>query len=222
MRNRRIVADLCIHKVRTHVDGTATVVLNNLVRGVVSTTANDPGVVARGIVLHGDGILADILEPDELERAGAIAVDTLSLVLADDDVLEGGALAEEEDGVGVAALGLLVAGAGAAVVAGPATVKGLAGLDFDDLAVGDGLGRLGDAAGIAEAGEGGRQRDEELREADLEHGSAHDDGRFALGAGKEVKKVGLKEVRGGQQDKVMRLRSEGPGEKKEYGDHQRP
>ena len=40
-----------------------------------------------------------VLEPHKLESAGAIAVDTLHLVLSDDDVLKGGARAEQEDGV---------------------------------------------------------------------------------------------------------------------------
>lgn len=52
-----------------------------------------------GATYHGDGVLADILEPDKFEGAGPVAVHTLSLVLADDDVLERGAGLEVEDGV---------------------------------------------------------------------------------------------------------------------------
>lgn len=63
-------------------------------------------------------------------------MDTLDLVLADDGVLQGGAVLEDEDGVGVAALRLASAG-DATAVGLQATVEG----------AGDGLGRLvGDAA----------------------------------------------------------------------------
>lgn len=72
-------------------------------------------------------------------------MDTLDLVLADDGVLEGGAVLEDEDGVGVAALGL--AGTLDTTAVGlHATVKG----------AGDGLGRLvGDAALGRGDGQGG-------------------------------------------------------------------
>jgi hypothetical protein len=76
-------------------------VLDNLVTGVVRTTANDPGLLSSLVILDTDSVLADILEPDEFEGAGTIAVDTLSLVLADNDVAQGGAGAEEEDGISV-------------------------------------------------------------------------------------------------------------------------
>lgn len=72
------------------VDSSATVVLDDLVGSLVSTTTDNPSLIASRVVLHGDGILADVLKPNELEGAGAVAVDTLSLVLADDDVAEGG------------------------------------------------------------------------------------------------------------------------------------
>ena len=48
---------------------------------------------------NGDGVLADILEPDELESAVSLAVNTLGLVLTDDDVLEGSTLVEQENSV---------------------------------------------------------------------------------------------------------------------------
>lgn len=84
------------------VHGSAAVVLNNLVGGVVSTTANDPGLLASHVVLDGNGVLTDVLEPHELEVAGTTAVHALSLVRANNDVTQGGAGVKEEDGVGVA------------------------------------------------------------------------------------------------------------------------
>lgn len=83
------------------VDGAAAVVLNHLVAGVVGTTAYDPRLLPSLVVLDADGVLADVLEPDKLEVAGAVAVNTLGLVLADDHVAQGRAGAEEEDGVSV-------------------------------------------------------------------------------------------------------------------------
>ena len=58
--------------------------LDDLVVGVLSTTSNDVGG-SRGLP-QGDGILADILEPDVVDVARTLAVDTLSLVGTDDDV----------------------------------------------------------------------------------------------------------------------------------------
>lgn len=95
----------------------------------------------------------------------------LGLVLADDDVLERGARLEQEDGVGVAALGLLVAGARAAVVLGPAAVKGGAGGDHDHGRVGLGRGRRGQAALVAQTCEGMGHGGEERAQA--EQGSIH-------------------------------------------------
>jgi len=76
-------------------------VLDNLVAGVVRTTTNDPGLLSSLVILDRDSVLADILEPDELEGAGTITVHALGLVLADDDVAQGGAGAEEEDSISV-------------------------------------------------------------------------------------------------------------------------
>jgi hypothetical protein len=79
--------------------GSAAVVLDNLVGGVVRTTANDPGLVAGNIFLDGDGVFTDILEPDELECTGALTVDTLGLILADDAVAQGCTFFQEENGI---------------------------------------------------------------------------------------------------------------------------
>lgn len=82
-----------------NVDVAAAVVLDDLVGGVVGAAADDVG---RAVALDRDGVLANVLEPDVLEGTAAQAIDALSLVGADDDVLEGGALFENEDGVGLA------------------------------------------------------------------------------------------------------------------------
>lgn len=68
----------------------------HLVGGLVGTAANDVGGSLAG---HGDGVLADVLEPGELDVAAALAVDALDLVGADDDVLDGGAVLEDEHGI---------------------------------------------------------------------------------------------------------------------------
>lgn len=73
--------------------------LDNLVVRVVGATADDPRFVPGGVSLDGYGVLADVFEPDVLEGAGAVAVDALGLVLANDHVAEGGAGLEVEDGV---------------------------------------------------------------------------------------------------------------------------
>lgn len=79
-----------------NVNMAAAVVLNDLVRGLIGTSANDVG---GSVALDRDGVLADILEPDELEVAGSETVDTFLLVLADDNVTKSGALLENKDGV---------------------------------------------------------------------------------------------------------------------------
>ena len=74
----------------------------HFVAGFIRPTTNDPRLLARLIVLDGDSVLAHVLEPDKVERAWSVTMNTLGLILADDAVLEGGATAEEEDGIGVA------------------------------------------------------------------------------------------------------------------------
>lgn len=81
------------------VDVATAVVLNDLVLGAVSTATNDVGSSGS---LDGDSVLADLLEPNELQVAAAQAVDTLLLVGTDDDVLQGSAVLEDEDGIGLA------------------------------------------------------------------------------------------------------------------------
>ena len=73
--------------------------VTHLVISAASTTAGDLGGTS---TLEGESILADGSPPDVLDRAAALTVDTLDLVLADDDVLEGSAVLQEEDGIRVA------------------------------------------------------------------------------------------------------------------------
>jgi hypothetical protein len=60
---------------------------------------DDLVVGGEGAAADGDGVFADVLEPDIGDGAGAKAVDALGLVGADDDVGDGGAVLEDEDGV---------------------------------------------------------------------------------------------------------------------------
>lgn len=61
-----------------------------------------------------DGILtfADLLVPDVNNGASTTAMDTLSLVLANDGVLERGTVRKDENGVSFTGLGLALADAG--------------------------------------------------------------------------------------------------------------
>jgi hypothetical protein len=59
-------------------------VLHHLVAGTLGTTTND--VRLPRSLLDGDSILTNVLKPDVVEVARAKAVDTLSLVSANDDV----------------------------------------------------------------------------------------------------------------------------------------
>ena len=120
-------------------DGAGAVVLQDLVVGAVGTAAGDVGGVARVLVLDGEGVLADGAPPHVLERAGALAVDALDLVRADDDVAERAALLDLEDGVRVAAL-VLARALDAPVVHVHAAVEGLAGRDGVDVVQGGGAG----------------------------------------------------------------------------------
>ncbi|KAJ8116580.1 hypothetical protein OPT61_g2028 [Boeremia exigua] len=133
-------------------DGTGTVVLDDLVLSASGTTTGDGGVT---VLLEGESVLADGGPPDVLESAGTLAVDTLNLVLADDDVLESGTVSQREDGVRIATLGLTSA-ADTTAVGLQATVEGARDL-LDFL---EGLGALaggdGDAGALGQAGEAAR------------------------------------------------------------------
>lgn len=86
--------------------------LHNLIASMISSAADDPGLRASFVVLDADGVFADVFEPHVFECAVAITVDAFGLVLADDDILEGGAGFEEEDCVGFACDGISVSSDG--------------------------------------------------------------------------------------------------------------
>jgi hypothetical protein len=80
-----------------NVDRAAPVVLDDLVRRMVSAATDDPAVGARLVVLDAECVFADVLPPYEFQRAVAGAVDSFGLVLADDHVAQRSAFAEVED-----------------------------------------------------------------------------------------------------------------------------
>jgi len=84
--------------------GSAAIVLHDLVRGALCSTADDIGNA--GFLLDGECILADGLPPYVLDCARAHTVDALDLVRADDHVLESSALLDLEYGIRVTSLGL--------------------------------------------------------------------------------------------------------------------
>ena len=104
-------------------DSSLTVVLDNLVGGRLSTATLDERVT---VTLQGESILADVDPPDVLNGARALAVNALdlfwemlvysgapyavSLTFANDGVLEGTTVLDDEDGVRVATLSLSSAG----------------------------------------------------------------------------------------------------------------
>lgn len=85
----------------THVDGSATIVLHDLVGSVVCTTTDDPSLLPSFIIFDRYGVLTDILKPDEFESAWAVAVNTFCLVGSNNDVLESCARPQKEHGVGI-------------------------------------------------------------------------------------------------------------------------
>jgi len=87
-------------------DRSLSVVLDDLVISRLGTSALDHGVT---VTLEGKSILANVDPPDVLDGAGSLAVDTLDLVLADDGVLEGTSVLDEEDSVLVTTLNLTCA-----------------------------------------------------------------------------------------------------------------
>jgi hypothetical protein len=83
------------------------VVLDDLVLGILSTTVVDTRCAA--LLLDSNRIFAHILEVDMVKRARAEAVNTLSLVGTDYDVLKRRTLLKEEDCIRVATLSLISA-----------------------------------------------------------------------------------------------------------------
>jgi len=101
-------------------DSATAVVLDDLVFGLCGATALNEDVT---VAQCGDGVLADIAEPDIGQSACTLAVDALKCVLANDDVGELGAVIEDEDGA--VAAGVVVAVARSATIElAVATVEG--------------------------------------------------------------------------------------------------
>jgi len=76
-------------------------VLDDFVLGSRGSTASDNGVT---IALQSEGILADCGPPYIGDGACTQAVDSLDLVLANDNILESSAILQEEDCVTVSTL----------------------------------------------------------------------------------------------------------------------
>lgn len=76
---------------------TAAVVLDDLVRSFVRTSTNDIG---GSTAEDRDGILADILKPDELKVTRPFAVNALPLVSTNYDIAEGRSVLEDEHSIG--------------------------------------------------------------------------------------------------------------------------
>lgn len=126
----------------------------------------------------GNGIaltLADVNPPDILNRASALAVDTLDLVLADDGILERSTVLEEENGIGVTSL-FLTGAADTTAIGLHATIESAR--DALSLLVGD-------------ATLGGRNRESSpLLEGVEEVGRGHVNSRGGIDGGHEGKDGG--------------------------------
>lgn len=85
----------------THIDGSATIVLHDLVGSIVCAATDDPSLLTSLIIFDRYGILTDILKPDEFEGAWAVAVNTFCLIGSNNDVLESCARPQKEHGVGI-------------------------------------------------------------------------------------------------------------------------
>lgn len=104
-----------------------SVELQDLVISVSGSSTNNVGGAAR--LLECNSILADILMPDVDQGTCALAVNTLCLVLANDDIGERGALFEDEDSVLLTSLCLTLADYTVSVPASHLSVKGSPGFD---------------------------------------------------------------------------------------------
>ena len=87
-------------------NGASTVVLDDLVGSVLSTTALNEDVAC---AKSRDGVLTNIAEPDVGQGASTTAVDTLELASTDDDVGDAGAVLEDKDSRGAASVSVGVA-----------------------------------------------------------------------------------------------------------------
>jgi hypothetical protein len=93
-------------------DGAFAIVLDDLVRGGLSTSSNDTGIA---ITLQRERILADVYPPHIFDGASTFAMYAFDLVFADDGVLKGSAVLDEKDSIRVATFSLTSAADTAAV-----------------------------------------------------------------------------------------------------------
>lgn len=96
-------------------DTAAAVVLDDLVVSVLRASADDQNVA---VAERGNGVLADVAEPDVADSAGALAVNTFQSFGANDDVLEGCAVLEDEDSVIRACVAVLASHAAVVLLVG--------------------------------------------------------------------------------------------------------
>lgn len=122
--------------------------------------------------------LADLLPPDILNSASTHAVDTLILVLANDDVAQDATLFNNEDGVALSTLRLATA-LDATAECLHFTIEGLASSDILGLIEGNGSRGCGEREGealleVVGAGEGGGEEREEEGGSCRGGGEMHD------------------------------------------------
>jgi hypothetical protein len=84
------------------VHGTTSIMLNNFIRSMISSSTDNPRLRTSLVVFDTNGIFADVFKPDVFECAVAIAMNTFGLVFANDGVFERGTCFEEEYCVGFA------------------------------------------------------------------------------------------------------------------------
>jgi hypothetical protein len=87
----------------------SAIVLDDLVVRMERSSTDDVRHIVLPRLEQGERVLAHILPPHIADRAGALAVNTLGLVLADDDVADLTPGLDEEDGVLLAGLLLALA-----------------------------------------------------------------------------------------------------------------
>ncbi|KAJ8552250.1 hypothetical protein ON010_g10296 [Phytophthora cinnamomi] len=150
------------------IDVAVSVVLDDLVLGVLGAARQHVGDAVLVAALHTQRVLADVLPPHVLDSAVVVvAVHALALVGSDDDVLELGASLELEDGVPPSALRLALALDVGALVGLHASVECLSFLDDLDAVVAD--VPLGRGPGGGDGGADGEHGAEE--EDDAVHGA---------------------------------------------------
>ena len=94
----------CVDSEAADGKGATTVVLENLVIGAEGTAALDSGCFTSSLLFDGEGIFADCAPPNIVQRAGTLAMNTLDLIGANNDVGDRGTVGEDEDSVFIAAL----------------------------------------------------------------------------------------------------------------------